>query len=65
MPSQGYLRARRLALAFVALQEAGHEEFLRQRRQLHAAGLAVADDACRSRRSRPPRPRPAAAGRSS
>ena len=36
------LRERRLALAFVALQEAGDEELLGQRRQLHAARLAVA-----------------------
>src|SRR6266550_8287229 len=38
----GKLVARRLALAFVALQKPRHEELLRERRQLHAAGLAVA-----------------------
>jgi hypothetical protein len=38
-PSHGYWLARRLALAFVALEEARHEELLGQRRQLHAAGL--------------------------
>src|SRR5262245_42647699 len=41
------LLARRLALALVALEEAGHEEFLRQGGQLDAAGLAVADDPVR------------------
>src|SRR6185503_17163856 len=41
------LLARRLPLPFVALEEAGHEEFLRQRRQLDAAGLAVADQLVR------------------
>ena len=35
------------ALGFVALEEARHEEFLRQRRQPHAAGLAVADQSRR------------------
>ena len=36
---------RGLALRLVALEEARHEELLRQRRQPHAARLAVADDA--------------------
>src|SRR4051794_21490385 len=35
---------RRLALPLVALEEAGHEEFLCQRRELHAAGLSIFDD---------------------
>ena len=37
--------ARRLALALVPLEEARHEELLRQGRQHHAAGVAVVDDA--------------------
>ena len=48
-PSQGYFCERRLAFAFVALQEAGDEEFLGQRGQFHAARFAVADDADRRR----------------
>src|SRR5438552_18987454 len=39
----GVLLIRRLALAFIAFQEARHEELLRQRRQHDAAGLAVRD----------------------
>src|SRR2546423_14083623 len=37
----GIFFVRRLALAFVALEEAGHEELLGERRELHAAGLSV------------------------
>src|SRR5262245_26541387 len=33
------LFVRRLALAFIPLEKAGHEELLRQRRQLDAAGF--------------------------
>src|SRR5687768_10621144 len=40
----GVFDERHLAFAFVSLHEAGDEKFLRQRRQLYAAGLAVADD---------------------
>src|SRR5207244_13046432 len=35
---------RRLPLAFIALEKPRHEEFFRQRCQLHAAGLTVVDD---------------------
>src|SRR5207248_2375883 len=35
---------RRLALAFVALQKAGHEELLGERRELHPTRLAVVHD---------------------
>jgi hypothetical protein len=38
------LLARWLAFAFVALQEARHEEFLCQRGELRAARFTVADD---------------------
>ena len=41
----GILLAGRFALAFVAFQEAGHEELFGQRGELHAARFAVADDA--------------------
>src|SRR5438874_1589012 len=37
------LLARRLALPLVALEEAGHEEFLREGRQAHASGPSVLD----------------------
>ena len=40
----GILLVRRLPLPFVALEEAGHEEFLRQRRELDAPGLPVVHD---------------------
>ena len=42
-PSHGIRAAGPLALGLVALEEARHEELLRQRRQPHAAGLAVLD----------------------
>ena len=35
---------RRLAFSFVALQKAGDEKFASERREFHAAGLAVVDD---------------------
>src|SRR4030095_1737552 len=38
------LRVRLLALPLVALQEAGDEQLVRQRRQLHAARFAVRHD---------------------
>src|ERR1043166_2273295 len=40
----GILFARFLAFAFVTLEEARHEELLRQRRQLYTPRLAVVDD---------------------
>src|SRR5438105_14990202 len=40
-------RRRRLALTLVALQEAGDEQFLRQRRQLHPPRLPVLDQLIR------------------
>src|SRR5688500_7746096 len=36
-----------LTLPLVALEEAGHEKLLRERRQLHAPRLTVLDDSCR------------------
>ena len=51
----GYCVARRLALGLVALQEARHEELPGQRRQAHAAGLAVVHAASWRRRDRRPR----------
>src|SRR5262249_26898810 len=41
----GVFLARPFALAFVALQKTRHEEFPGQRRQPHAPGPAVIDDA--------------------
>ncbi len=63
-PSQGYLMYGCFALALVALEEAGHEELLGQGGQLHAAGLAVADDLVGVVEIDDSRSRPAAAGRS-
>src|SRR3954452_20979417 len=42
-PVPGEAVAGRFALAFVALEEAGDEELLRQRRQPDATGLSVLD----------------------
>src|SRR4051794_20805887 len=39
--------AGRLAFSFISLQEAGHEELLRQSGQFRTTGLAIADDQIR------------------
>ncbi len=44
-----------LALAFIAFQESGHEEFPGERGQAHASGLAVVDEFHADHRSPPPR----------
>ena len=64
MPSHGYLSHGGSRSPSSRSRKPGHEEFLRQRRQLDAPGLPVVDEPAPGRRSPRPRSPRAAAGRS-